>query len=177
VLDTLFHALIRYAAPVLVFTGEEVWKSRFPDESSVHLLEWPVVPEIGAELMEKWVGIRTVRQSVNASIEPLRRGKEIGSSLEASVKLKLDIDDIFGFNGQNLFVCSADNTPISIEMADLLEVCIVAEIAVESGEGEISVVPTTHHKCGRCWRHLPEVAEDGDLCSRCDQVVSGMDAG
>jgi len=176
VLDTLFHALIRYAAPMLVFTGEEVWKSRFPKADSVHLLEWPVVPEIGAELLEKWAGIRTVRQSVNASIEPLRRSKEIGSSLEASVKLKLDIDDIFGFNGQNLFVSSADNTPIFIERADLLEVCIVAEIAVESGEGEISVVPTTHHKCGRCWRHLPEVKEDGDLCSRCDQVVAAKDS-
>jgi isoleucyl-tRNA synthetase len=30
VLDTLFHALVRYAAPVLVFTAEEVW---FPDEA------------------------------------------------------------------------------------------------------------------------------------------------
>jgi isoleucyl-tRNA synthetase len=35
---------------------------------------------------------------------------------------------------------------------------------------------TTHHKCGRCWRHLPDVTEDGALCSRCDQVVAGMDA-
>src|SRR3546814_8438506 len=39
VLDILFHALIRYAAPVLVFTSEEVWGTRYPDEGSVHLLE------------------------------------------------------------------------------------------------------------------------------------------
>ncbi|HWU02363.1 MAG TPA: zinc finger domain-containing protein, partial [Novosphingobium sp.] len=39
----------------------------------------------------------------------------------------------------------------------------------------ITVAKTEAHKCGRCWRHLPEVAEDGDLCSRCDQVVAGMD--
>ena len=40
----------------------------------------------------------------------------------------------------------------------------------------ITATRTTNHKCGRCWRHLPEVTEDGALCSRCDQVVSGMDA-
>ena len=44
-LDTLFHALVRYAAPVLVFTAEEVWGTRFPDKGSVHLLEWPEVEE------------------------------------------------------------------------------------------------------------------------------------
>jgi isoleucyl-tRNA synthetase len=43
VLDVLFHALVRYAAPVLVFTAEEVWQSRTPG-ASVHLLEWPELP-------------------------------------------------------------------------------------------------------------------------------------
>src|SRR3546814_37484 len=41
VLDILFHALVRYAAPVLVFTSEEVWGTRYPEAGSVHLLEWP----------------------------------------------------------------------------------------------------------------------------------------
>ncbi len=48
VLDVLFHALIRYAAPVLVFTAEEVWGTRYPPSESgagsVHLLEWPTIP-------------------------------------------------------------------------------------------------------------------------------------
>ncbi len=43
VLDTLFHALVRYAAPVLVFTAEEVWGTRFPEGGVVHLLEWPEI--------------------------------------------------------------------------------------------------------------------------------------
>ena len=55
---------------------------------------------------------------------------------------------------------------------------------IEGGEGSykyrqgvrIAIEPTTHHKCGRCWRHLPEVTEDGALCSRCDHVVAGIDA-
>src|SRR5204862_1603279 len=48
VLDTLFHALVRWLAPVLVFTTEEVWGTRYPDSGSVHLLEWPIVPQVDA---------------------------------------------------------------------------------------------------------------------------------
>jgi isoleucyl-tRNA synthetase len=38
---------------------------------------------------------------------------------------------------------------------------------------EIKVTKTANHKCGRCWRHLPEVKSDGDLCDRCNEVVNG----
>jgi isoleucyl-tRNA synthetase len=37
----------------------------------------------------------------------------------------------------------------------------------------LSVTKTKKHKCGRCWRLLPEVAEDGGLCARCEDVVNG----
>jgi isoleucyl-tRNA synthetase len=180
VLDTLFHALVRYAAPVLVFTSEEVWGTRFPDAGSVHLLEWPELPSLPTlrhsreggnpspdlasgdapemdprlrgddELVEKWAQIRTSRMLANEAIEPLRREKIIRSSLEAEYTFPGDPGDI-----------------------DLAEIFIVA--AVHSGI-ETSVTQTTHHKCGRCWRHLPDVTEDGDLCSRCDNVVAGKDA-
>jgi isoleucyl-tRNA synthetase len=63
VLDILFHALIRYAAPVLVFTAEEVWKSRFAD-AGVHLLEWPVVPNVARPSAIEWDAIRALRGSV-----------------------------------------------------------------------------------------------------------------
>src|SRR4029079_13041612 len=46
VLDTLFHALVRWLSPVLVFTSEEVWGTRYPNTGSVHLLEWPEVPAV-----------------------------------------------------------------------------------------------------------------------------------
>jgi isoleucyl-tRNA synthetase len=49
VLDTLFHALVRWLAPVLVFTSEEAWGTRFPEAGSVHLLEWPEVPPVDAD--------------------------------------------------------------------------------------------------------------------------------
>ncbi|WP_068088655.1 isoleucine--tRNA ligase [Novosphingobium rosa] len=148
VLDILFHALIRYAAPVLVFTAEEVWQSRFAGES-VHLLEWPTLPAATLDA-ERWTALRALRAEALAAIEPLRRDKTLGSSLEAEVTVPADAPE-----------------------ADLAELFISA--AVARGEA-LSVTRTDKHKCGRCWRHLPEVAEDGDLCSRCDHVVSAMDA-
>ncbi|WP_139319865.1 class I tRNA ligase family protein, partial [Serratia marcescens] len=78
VLDILFHALVRYAAPILCFTAEEVWQSRFPSEDgSVHLLEWPELPQLGEDeaLMARWTEIRGLRAQVTEAIEPLRREK------------------------------------------------------------------------------------------------------
>ncbi|MEO5707348.1 MAG: isoleucine--tRNA ligase [Alteraurantiacibacter sp.] len=188
VLDTMFHALIRYAAPVLVFTAEEVWGTRYPDGGSVHLLEWPdfatllrhsreggnpvegernaaLDPRVRGDdefaLMVKWNDIRTARTLVNEAIEPYRRDKTIRSSLEAEVILTI-----------------RDKTAREhCRSVNLAEICIVSECIIADGD-EDSVIarPTTHHKCGRCWRHLPEVTEDGDLCARCDDVVTRLDA-
>ncbi|MDX2209198.1 MAG: isoleucine--tRNA ligase [Sphingopyxis sp.] len=171
VLDTLFHALIRYAAPVLVFTAEEVWGTRYPDGGSVHLLEWPVLPNLlpgesrgpspdgaattdpemgpgfrrGTELLEKWEQIRASRMLINELIEPMRRDKIIRSSLEAEVTHTNDVGNL-----------------------DYAEILIVS--SAKHG-GETKITRTTHHKCGRCWRHLPEVTEDGTLCNRCTDVL------
>ena len=146
VLDTLFHALVRYAAPILSFTAEEVWQARFPSEDgSVHLLDWPVLPE-GAATTADWTAIRALRQTVTEAIEPYRREKTIRSSLEAEVT----VPDLPASGG------------------DLAELFIVSKV---TGGESVTVTPTRRHKCGRCWRHLPEVAEDGLLCDRCAKVV------
>jgi isoleucyl-tRNA synthetase len=170
VLDTLFHALIRYAAPVLVFTAEEVWGTRYPEGGSVHLLEWPVVDENWADenLETVWFAARSLRGVVNARLEELRREKEIGSSLEAEVTIVVSDENDFkavgGLDFGEIFITSSGSVTIG-------------EIDTGLPIQSMSVTRTAHHKCGRCWRHLPEVAEDGALCSRCDQVVAGMDAG
>ncbi|WP_447757702.1 isoleucine--tRNA ligase [Sphingopyxis fribergensis] len=149
VLDTLFHALVRYAAPVLVFTAEEVWGTRYPEASSVHLLEWPTVDAAwnDAALAAKWAGVRTQREAVTEAIEPYRREKTIRSSLEAEVMIP-------------------DPT---LDPAALEEIFIVS---VARAGSELAVTRTENHKCGRCWRHLPEVTEDGSLCNRCDTVLT-----
>ena len=170
VLDTLFGALVRYAAPVLVFTAEEVWGTRFPDAGSVHLLEWPEVDAGWADevRLTNWERLRVVRSIVLSEVEPQRREKIIGSGLECDVRLSFDKDDRMA----SLF-----------PTVDFSELCIVATVGQDfeyQHPGDIpapiavaSVTRTTHHKCGRCWRHLPEVTEDGALCSRCDSVVAG----
>jgi isoleucyl-tRNA synthetase len=148
VLDTLFHALVRYATPVLVFTAEEVWGTRYPEAGSVHLLEWPSVDAAwnDAALTAKWAGVRTQREAVTEAIEPYRREKTIRSSLEAEVTIP-------------------DPT---LDPAALEEIFIVS---VARAGAELAVTRTENHKCGRCWRHLPEVTEDGSLCNRCDTVL------
>ena len=153
VLDTLFHALVRYAAPIIPFTAEEVWQSRYPNaEESVHFLEWPVVDAGWADegLDAKWDELRNQRDQVNEAIEPLRREKVIRSSLEADVTM-----------GQL----------VPSDGVNFAEIAIVARIEMGKGDG-IAVKPSDWHKCGRCWRLLPEVEEDGALCHRCDEVLS-----
>jgi isoleucyl-tRNA synthetase len=152
VLDTLFHALVRYAAPIIPFTAEEVWQSRFPDEEeSVHFLEWPEVDRHWSDhgLGEKWAEIRNQRDQVNEAIEPLRREKIVRSSLEADVAM---------------------GELVPVGDVDFAEVAIVARVEMGVGDG-IIVKPSQWHKCGRCWRLLPEVEEDGALCDRCDEVL------
>jgi isoleucyl-tRNA synthetase len=169
--DLLFHALVRWLSPVLVFTTEEVWGTRYPDAGSVHLLEWPELfpgegrgPGGGADPTDKeqspdrlldpgrrrgtdWAELRELRARVTEAIEPLRRDKVLGSSLEAEVTV-----------------------PSAADPAFLAELFITS--TVHRGD-EIRVVKTDNHKCGRCWRYLPEVKSDGELCGRCEEVVNG----
>jgi len=65
-------------------------------------------------------------------------------------------------------------TAADVSDADLAELFITATVTRGQGES-VTITPTTDAKCGRCWRHLPEVAEDGALCGRCDSVVTGLD--
>ena len=148
VFDTLFHALVRYAAPVLCFTAEEVWQDRFLNEDgSVHLLEWPDVPAVAGADAATWGAVRALRQQVNEAIEPLRRDKIVRSSLEAEVVVP--------------------EAPLPV--AELAELFIVAKVSVGD---TLAVTRSDFHKCGRCWRLLPDVVEDGALDARCAKVVA-----
>jgi isoleucyl-tRNA synthetase len=159
VLDILFQALVRYAAPVLVFTAEEVWGTRFPSRESVHLLEWSELPDWRDDaLAARYAELQALREDVTEAIEPLRREKTIRSSLEADVTVP------------------AATVPEGFSDGMLAELFITASV-VRGDSASVTVTPTTDHKCGRCWRLLPEVTEDGDLCARCESVVAEMDAG
>jgi isoleucyl-tRNA synthetase len=158
VLDIVFHALVRWMSPILAFTTEEVWQTRYPDPTgSIHLETWPEIDPAWRDekLAEKWQLVRASREQVTESIEPLRREKVIGSSNEARVlvpSLEADLTDT--------------------DLADLAEIYIVSEVAPGPGDG-VEVTRSDYLKCGRCWRLLPEVTEDGGLCARCEEVVNG----
>ncbi|TKD51002.1 isoleucine--tRNA ligase [Sphingomonas baiyangensis] len=149
VFDILFHALVRYAAPLVPFTAEEVWQARFPsDDGSVHFLEWPELPAMPGDLPvgTEWEDVRRLREAVTEAIEPLRRDKVIRSSNEAEVTV-----------------------PDPLLPPDMLAEVFITS-TVHAGDA-LAVTRTRHHKCGRCWRHLPEVAHDGALCDRCAEVL------
>jgi isoleucyl-tRNA synthetase len=114
----------------------------------VHLLEWPDVPLVASDSDANWPKLRTLRTQVTETIEPLRRDKIIGSSLEAAVTVP-------------------DLLAASEELAELF---IVSSVA--AGDA-VTVAKTDHLKCGRCWRYLPEVKQDGALCARCEDVLNG----
>ncbi len=87
VLDLLFHRLVTWLAPILVFTMEDVWLARYPqDEGSVHLQDMPETPAAWRDpaLAGKWAQIRQVRRVVTAALEVQRSAKVIGASLEAA---------------------------------------------------------------------------------------------
>ena len=157
VLDLVFHSLVRWLSPILCFTTEEVWGTRFPEAGSVHLLEWPALDPDWRDdaLASRWGLIRAGREQVTESIEPLRREKVIRSSLEAKVMMpetEIDLADL--------------------DYVELAEIYIVSEILPGDSES-VEVTRTDYEKCGRCWRCLPEVVEDGALCARCEEVVNG----
>jgi isoleucyl-tRNA synthetase len=149
VLDTVFHALVRWLSPILVFTTEEAWGTRYPDAGSVHLLEWPEIDEGWADeaLSRRWDKVIAAREKVTEAIEPLRREKIVRSSNEAVVTL-----------------------PDPPEAGDLPEIFIVSEVHAGA---ELSVARTENEKCERCWRHLPDVDDANALCGRCQEVVNG----
>ena len=120
-----------------------------------------------AELEQSWNRLRSIRTRTTEEIEPLRREKIIGSSLEAVVSVQTDDAGMAGWFDK-------------LSKDDLAEVLIVSQISgldftTNNLDDPITVsaTKTTNHKCGRCWRHLPEVAEDGALCDRCEDVVNG----
>jgi isoleucyl-tRNA synthetase len=163
VIDQLFHCLVTWWAPILVFTAEEVWLSRFSGEgSSVHLMPFgKALPEWRDDaLASKWNSIRTVRRAVTGALEVERANKTIGSSLEAA---------------PHVFVQNADALA-AVKSVDFAEVCITSAITVEQGEGpatafraddvkHVGVVfkKAEGAKCARSWKISKDIGTDKDF--------------
>ena len=170
VLDTLFHCLTAWLAPILVFTAEEAWLNRYPNDSdSVHLRLFPGIPADWRDdaLAEKWAAVRRLRRVVTGALEVERQEKRIGSSLAAAPTVHVDAEYARAMEG-----------------LDLAEVVITSAATLAEGEGPngafiledvagVAVSPGLAQggKCNRCWKLLPEVG-DKDLCGRCTEAVA-----
>lgn len=158
VMAEIFSCLSAWLAPILCFTAEEAWSHRpegvFEDAQSIHLRDFPEVSAEwqNAELAEKWVSIKKTRKSVLEAIEPLRASKELGSSLEAAPVITSEEVD-------------------ALESVNMADICITSQVQVSSGAPSVTIQKASGSKCQRCWKILPEVDENGDLCNRCSAVV------
>ncbi|SDB63675.1 isoleucine--tRNA ligase [Belnapia rosea] len=163
VLDVLHRCLCAWLAPVLVFTAEEAWLARFPDENdSIHLHDFPVLPDEWRDeaLAERWAALRARRALATNLLERLRRDGEIGSSLQAKVIVNPMGDE-------------------SLDPSFWEEFLIVSKVEAEPEpfEAGFRVTKAPGAKCDRCWRVLEEVglsAAHPTLCRRCEAVVDGQ---
>ena len=176
VMDILFHRLVTWLAPMLPFTMEDVWLSRFPsDDDSVHLHDFPDTPAdwLNEPLAVKWDRVRRARRTVTAALELKRADKVIGASLEAAPVVHVrDADTLAALKSVSFDdICiTSDITltgdPLPAEAFRLPEVEGIG-VVFETAEGQ---------KCQRCWKILPDVGTHAHpgTCARCDTVLSGL---
>jgi isoleucyl-tRNA synthetase len=161
VIAKLFDCLVTWLAPMLPFTTEEAWLSRYPDAESVHLAQFPEIPANWKNdaLEAKWEKIRKVRTVVTGALEVERREKRIGSSLEAAPVVHIADADLLA----------------ALKDQDFAEICITSAITVVGDEGpadgfRLQEVPKVvveqklaeGEKCARSWRITTDVGSDPD---------------
>ena len=139
-LNIILSSLLRWFAPILSFTTEEIYRLIMNDNKSIHLTKFLKFPKNfkNDNLNQKWLELIKIRNICNISIEEKRASKEIGSSLEASLKIDLDkkLNDI-----------SKD--------VDFSELCITSSAEVSYFENTETKVQTTKaegSKCPVCWK-------------------------
>ena len=168
----ILDALVRMIAPILSFTGEEIWQNMphkaEDDARSVFLNQF--LPKTGITLDEKflakWEEIYHLREAVNKKLEEKRNEKVIGKSLEA--KIIITVAD----------AATAERFDSYSELKDVFIVSAVeiktGEVSAESGY-EIAVEKASGNKCERCWCYSEEVGKitlHPTLCKRCAEVMN-----
>jgi isoleucyl-tRNA synthetase len=162
VLDHLFRCTVIWLAPMLCFTAEEAWASRYGEAAkSVHLELFPELPAAWRDdrLADKWRKVRDLRRVVTGALEIERAQKRIGSSLEAH--------PIVHVSNPELYEAVVD--------IDLAEVCITSAATLVEDEGPanafrlpdvsgVAVLPNLAEgtKCARSWKILTNIGADPD---------------
>jgi isoleucyl-tRNA synthetase len=168
------EALVRWLAPILSFTAEEIWRS-LPGErpQSVFHSTWhPILSAARADGID-WDFLLGLRGDVAKELERLRVAGAIGSSLDAVVELScapgtFDRADALGEELRFFLITSE---------ARVVRVSDAPRDAVPAGSGVwLRVMPSDKAKCIRCWHHRPDVgavAGHPEICSRCAGNVDG----
>jgi isoleucyl-tRNA synthetase len=179
----MFHvleAMLRWIAPVLSFTAEEIHQ-HVPGErgSSVFLDTWYgglFELDNAEEERKRWQRIITVRDEVSKSIEIVRRDGRAGSSLAVETDLWLDgeLRAALDWLGDELrFVLLTSEARVG----DFASAPADAEtIQLENGSLSLVVTPSVHEKCVRCWHYRADVGsneEYPEICGRCVENISG----
>lgn len=179
----LYHivqAMVRWMAPILSFTAEEIW-GYLPGkrEDSVFLSGWYTdFPEfkIEKDLMQAdyWQKVLNIRNAVNKALEEARAAGEIGSGLEAEITL----------------YCSSSLNDVLSKLQDELRFVLITSQALVEPESKrpkealeteipglwLRVTPTEQEKCVRCWHYREDVNKNPSypgLCARCVENVGG----
>jgi isoleucyl-tRNA synthetase len=178
----LFHiaeALVRWIAPILAFTADEIWQF-LPGErnESVMLNTWydqlPLLPEGFALDRAYWEQIQAVKGAVNKELEGMRAAKAIGGSLQAEVTLygEESLQAALGKLGNELRFALITSTASLAPLAD----APADAVATEVPGLKLKIVKSAHAKCARCWHHREDVgnhAEHPELCDRCVENIEG----
>jgi len=175
----VLQSIVRWMAPILSFTAEEIW-AYMPGkkEPSVFLTEWYQAGktlktdiEIGEHF---WETLAKVRAEVNKALENARAQSVIGASLTAEVTLfcEPELLKTLSLIGDELRFALITS---SAQLARLDE---ANKDAVETSlQGlKLSVMKSTHEKCVRCWHYREDVGsheKHPELCSRCIDNVAG----
>jgi isoleucyl-tRNA synthetase len=139
-LNIILNSLLKWFAPILSFTTEEIYQLISKTKKSIHLEKFLKFPKKfdNENLNKKWIQMLQIRDICNLSIEEKRSNKEIGSSLEVNLKIELD---------QKLFdLC---------KNVDFAELCITSSAELKVGSGEETKAITKKaigEKCPVCWK-------------------------
>ncbi len=155
-LDKIFLFLTKWLSPILCFTAEEAWISRYGENSSVHLqtFKQPDQNWINQELAQKWNDIRAMRKVIVAALEIERKEKRIGSSLEAAPEVFINDPQLRDA------ICDVDLAEIAITSQIQIKTAPIPQTAFHlSDVPNIAVVPerAKGQRCARSWKILPDV--------------------
>ncbi|WP_172587992.1 isoleucine--tRNA ligase [Shewanella xiamenensis] len=180
--SALFHiaeAMVRWIAPILSFTADEVWQL-LPGQRDAYVFtqEWYQGLQsitLDTDLSDAyWENLLTVRNEVNKVIEQARRDKRIGGSLEAEVTLFADAaltEKLTHIGDELRFVLLTSEAKV-LPLADATSDAVETELA----SLKLVVNATTAEKCERCWHHREEVGTieaHPTLCHRCVTNIEG----